>query len=288
MLNPSRIVVLLFLGIVRAPDAEGPPSVPIREGADYLVIAHHSLAASLSPLAQLRDSLGLTVRVVEDTTVYNTFPAEDSCSAIKEFIREAYENWDPAPSFVLLVGDASEGGGSGDLIPSKIFPKFSYWYAGGCQTHCSDNWYVELQGGDYVPELAIGRLPVSSAQELGLVLQKIVCYEQSGSWLDTALVVIAGEYVAGSSAIFDELPDDCTSIKLYGTQIGGDSCRAGIIGTYRAGCDLVFGLCHGCYPTSPSHTWSGQFGGTHTIVFSDQDFDSLPVQSVPPVLFEWG
>jgi hypothetical protein len=284
----STTVAVLLLWSAAGPSTIPPASDPQREGADYLVITHHSLTSSLAPLVQLRDSLGLIVQVVEDTTIYNAYAAEESCAAIKSFILWAYENWEPAPSFVLLVGDASEAGGPGALIPSKLFPKFSYWYAGGCQTHCSDNWYAELQGGDYVPELAIGRLPVNSSAELDLIVERIVLWEQSDEWVDSALVVIAGEYVGGSSATFEELPDECTTVELYGTQIGGDSCRAGIIETYGNGCDLVFGLCHGCYPTSPSHTWSGQFGGSHCIVFSDQDFDSLPAQGTPPVLFEWG
>jgi hypothetical protein len=259
-----------------------------REGADYLVITHHSLAAHLGPLVQLRENLGLTVCVVEDTTIYNSFPLQDSCSAIKEFISVAYQDWDPQPSFILLVGDADEAGGIGDLIPSKVFPKFSYWYAGGCQTHCSDNWYVELEGGDYVPELAIGRLPAASVQELDEMVQKTVNYEQTTDRIDTAMVVIAGEYVSVSASVFEQIPEDCVSTKLYGTQISGDSCRTGIIATYHSGCDLVFGLCHGCYPTSPSHTWSGQFGGAHAVVFSDADFASLPNQGSCPILFEWG
>lgn len=288
----SSILLLTILrGMVFSGEASrGPYGVPDtgRQGADYLVVTHHSFVDHLGPLVDLRDSLGLSVVVLDDTTIYQGSPY-DSCTAIKDVITDAYLNWDPAPSFVLLVGDAVEGGGAGDLIPSKLFPKFSYWYAGGCTHHCSDNWYVEIEGDDYVPELAIGRLPVATAGALDTVIQKIIAYEQGLEVLDTVMIVVGGEYVNSVAGTFDSIPAACNPLKLYGTEIDADSCHAAIISTYRAGCDLVFGLCHGCYPTTPSHTWAARFGGVDMqIVFSDDDFDSLSLANLCPILFEWG
>jgi hypothetical protein len=257
-------------------------------GADYLIISHHSFVDHLQPLVDLRDSLGLSVAVMDDTTIYHAYPG-DSCDAIKGMILDAYLNWTPRPSFVLLVGDANEGGGTGNLIPSKLFPKFSYWYAGGCTQHCSDNWYVELQGGDYVPELPIGRLPVETNDELDRLIQKIVAYERGIEVLDTVMIAIGAEYVNSVAPTFDSIPAVCNPLKLYGSEITGDSCHTAIINTYHTGCDLVFGLCHGCYPTTPSHTWAARFGGIDMqIVFSDADFDSLSMVNLCPILFEWG
>jgi hypothetical protein len=257
-------------------------------GADYLIISHHSFIDHLQPLVDLRDSLGLSVTVMDDTTIYHAYPG-DSCDAIKEMIKDAFLNWIPRPSFVLLVGDADEASGVKNLMPSKLFPKFSYWYAGGCTQHCSDNWYVELQGDDYVPELPIGRLPVETNDELDRLIQKIVQYEHSVDLLDTVMIVIGGEYVNSVGPTFDSIPAVCNPLKLYGSDITGDSCHTALINTYHTGCDLIFGLCHGCYPTTPSHTWAARFGGIDMqVVFSDADFDSLSLMNPCPILFEWG
>jgi len=256
--------------------------------ADYLIITHNSFTSNLQPLVELRDSLGYSVQIIEDTTIYNHYPG-DSCIAIKAYITYAYNNWTIPPKYILLVGDAKEFGGTGNFIPSKIFPKFSYPYAGGLTTHCCDNWYVDIIGNDYIPEISIGRLPVENLEELDLLLQKIINYENSDCNVDTLLIVMAGEYVPSLSPLFNTIPDEYYSIKLYGTEISKDSCNNGIINTYNAGCDIVFGYCHGCNPTIPSHTWSGRFLEIDAqIVFSDSDFNSIPVNSISPFVFEFG
>lgn len=256
-----------------------------RDSADYLIITNHLFTANLEPLITFRESSGLSVKVVEDTTIYNSYLREDSCDAIKNFILDVYNNWDPRPKFILFVGDANEDDGSNNYIPSKIFPKFSYYYSGGCQTHCSDNWYVELEGDDYVPELITGRFPVESTDELDLLIQKTLEYEQSGIKIDTVMVVMSGEFESSSAPVFNTLPSTSNPVNLYGSQMSGTQCNNAIKSTYESGLDLVFGLCHG----SLNRTWSGEFGSSsNAVVFQVSDFSDLPTDGVSPILFEWG
>lgn len=257
-------------------------------GADYLVISHHSFSSHLLPLADLRDSLGLSVQIIDDTTIYKIYPG-DSCQAIKDFIFYAYTTWSPPPSYVLLVGDASENGGNGNFIPSKIQPKYSYYYAGGLTQHCSDNWYVELTGNDLTPEIPIGRLPVNTVQELDSIINSIIRYENSPDIMDSIMIVMAGEYVGAMSAIFNTIPHHYEQFNYYGTELSADSCHQLILTTFTQGLDIVFALCHGCNPTCPSLTWSGNFtGGSAQIVFSDQDFTQITSPPSLPIIFEFG
>lgn len=257
-------------------------------GADYLVISHHSFSSHLQPLADLRDSLGLSVEIIDDTTIYHLFPG-DSCQAIKNFIFYAYTTWNPSPSYILLVGDAGEDGGSNNFIPSKIQPKYSYYYAGGLTQHCSDNWYVELTGNDLIPEIPIGRLPVNTVQELDSVINNIVRYETSINTMDSIMIVMAGEYVGAMSIIFNTIPYHYQQFKYYGTDLSADSCHQLILNTFNQGLDIVFALCHGCNPTCPSLTWSGNFvGGSAQIVFSDQDFPQIISHHSLPIIIEFG
>jgi hypothetical protein len=255
-----------------------------KEGADYLIITNNIFTLNLEPLVTLREYLGLTVKIVEDTTIYNTFPDDDSCTAIKNYIKNAYENWDPRPSFILFVGDANEDGGSNDYIPSKIFPKYNYYYSGGCQTHCSDNWYVELEGNDNTPEIPTGRLPVESTDELDLLIGKIVDYENTSDTLDTVMIVMSGEYYNSSASVYNAIPAEGHPVKLYGNQMSAAECNTAIKNTYSTGCDLIFGICHG----SLNRTWSGDFTGSGSIPFSDNDFNDLPSEGICPIVFEWG
>jgi len=279
-------IIIIFLTIfIFGINISAGQNTPQREGADYLIITNHIFTDNLEPLISLRENCGLSVRVVEDTTIYSTYPGEDSCDAIKSFILDVYNNWDPLPTFILFVGDANEDGGSNNYIPSKIFPKFSYYYSGGCQTHCSDNWYVELEGDDYVPELITGRFPVESTEELDLLIQKTIEYELSTIKIDTVMVVMSQEFESGSQSVFNALPASSNPVKLYGSQVSGTQCNSSIKSTYENGLDLVFGLCHG----SLNRTWSGVFGSSsNAVVFRVSDFSGLPSEGVAPILFEWG
>jgi MYXO-CTERM domain-containing protein len=75
---------------------------------------------------------------------------------------------------VLLVGDATfdprnfTGRGDLDFVPTKLVD------AADMETS-SDDWFADL-GGDGMPDLAIGRLPVHTAAEAKAVVDKILGY----------------------------------------------------------------------------------------------------------------
>jgi hypothetical protein len=87
---------------------------------------------------------------------------------------------------VLLVGDASFdpknylGFGDFDFVPTKLIDT-SYLET------ASDDWFVDLSN-DGLPEMAIGRLPVRTVEEAGIVISKIIGYERTGA-RNEALVV---------------------------------------------------------------------------------------------------
>jgi hypothetical protein len=82
------------------------------------------------------------------------------------------------PRYVVLVGDASFdpknylGLGDNDYVPTKMLATLQL------ETAC-DDWYGDLDGDD-VAEIAIGRLPVRTAEEAARVVGKLVSYEQEG------------------------------------------------------------------------------------------------------------
>ena len=54
----------------------------------------------------------------------------------------------------------------------------------------SDNLLGDIIGNDGVPEIAIGRFPVATAEELSAMIEKIRIYENSsGAWKQTALML---------------------------------------------------------------------------------------------------
>lgn len=76
------------------------------DGARYLIIAADELASAIQPLANWRHAAGLSTKVVKLSGIgYDTL-------AIKNYIRNAYNNWTVRPEFVLLVG-------SPEMLPAR-------------------------------------------------------------------------------------------------------------------------------------------------------------------------
>lgn len=157
-------------------------------GADYIIITHPDFAEAIAPLAQRRADQGLRVATVNVNAVYDTFGGgRPAAEAIAAFLRHAYQAWTPpAPVYVLLVGDGHYdfknhfGWGRSWFIPPYL-AQVDPWLG----ETAADNRYVTLPGGDNLPDMLIGRLPVNSAAETSVVVDKIIRYETApvpGGW----------------------------------------------------------------------------------------------------------
>jgi hypothetical protein len=196
--------------------------------ADYVVVMHEDFAAGIQPLVEWRSSLGLAVRVVTTTEVYDQFSyGLVDPAAIRDLLRYAHTHWrEPAPQYVLLVGDASYdykdylGGPNKGLLPSYQIDTVL-----GGQTS-SDNWFVALDEEDILPDMAIGRLPVQTAEEARVVVDKIIAYEQSapqGDWRRRVLLVADGQdpnFAVQADALADEsVPRPYEVVKVYAASL---------------------------------------------------------------------
>ncbi|MFQ5637860.1 MAG: C25 family cysteine peptidase [bacterium] len=152
------------------------------QGADYLIITHANFAQSALELARYRtEHDGFRSTVVEVQDVYDEF--SDGIIdplAIKKFLTYTFLNWQqPAPSFVLLFGDAS-------WDPKKhLGPTSKVNFVPTYGDPVSDNWFVTLDGeDDALPDMFIGRIPVETPEQAEIVVNKIISYEQQpfASW----------------------------------------------------------------------------------------------------------
>ncbi len=159
------------------------------QGADYLVIAHASLLDGIPPLAAHRRARGLAVRVVDVQDVYDEFShGVFDPRAIRAFLAYVHTHWTPAPTYVLLVGDADQDyKGGRNLVPALQAQTIRYGAA------ASDNRLVAF-GDDPLPRMRIGRLPAANPDELARLVARIIAYERappSGAWRRRALLVAA-------------------------------------------------------------------------------------------------
>jgi len=197
--------------------------------ADYIMITHRSLLEGTRRLADFHRSRGLEVEVVDVQDIYDEFNFGIlDPRAIKDFLEHAHTSWQrPAPRFVLLAGDASwdfknttvEDSNYADWTyrpgESRRFVKNSSTpYAEGAELNhrnlvptssfrtleghaASDTWFVCFDDGDELPDMAIGRIPVVSPEELDGVIDKTMAFAAAppvGPWRRN-LLFIANESV---------------------------------------------------------------------------------------------
>ncbi|NKB71905.1 MAG: type IX secretion system sortase PorU [Candidatus Latescibacteria bacterium] len=163
------------------------------QGAEYLIITHGDFAQAAQRLAawRSRDSRfgpPLTSQVVDVQDIYDEFSGGlVDPAALRNFLQWAYAEWDPAPFFVLLLGDGTydyknnSGLSLGNWIPA---------YQDGDSTY--DEWFVRVVGDDHFPDMAIGRISVQTAAEAAAVVDKLIDYDQApevGPWQSRGLVV---------------------------------------------------------------------------------------------------
>jgi len=151
-------------------------------GADYIIITHADFNAQAQRLAQYRAAEGFRTAVVDVQDIYDEF--NDGIydpNALRDFISYAYYNWTrPAPLYVLLFGttthfmdkQAGERQGLKSFIPTLMV------YTNSWGMTSSDNALVSVSGNDILPDLYIGRFPVSDSEGANTVVQKTLDYEQ--------------------------------------------------------------------------------------------------------------
>jgi hypothetical protein len=160
--------------------------------ADFLIIAHSDLHNQVQSLKDWRSSFNqMEVKTIKVQDIYDEFSGGllDPI-AIRDFLKYAYQEWQrPAPAFVLLVGDGnydyknSLGTGAKNLIPPFTIG-----------SSISDDMYVVF--GDTLI-MIIGRLPLRSASEAQVVVDKIVGYERDpefGIWRSRITMVADDEW----------------------------------------------------------------------------------------------
>ncbi|MCG9128808.1 hypothetical protein JT359_14555 [Candidatus Poribacteria bacterium] len=193
--------------------------------ADYIVITHKTFLDSVKPLVDFRSKQGLTVKVVDIDEIYDEFSAGLFFPvAIQRFLKYTYDTWKkPAPTYVLLVGDAHYDykgvivqrylndpnfHGNYNLYPIFV-PTYHAWAPASGET-AMDQRFVNVSGSDALPDMFIGRLSVQTTKDLDEMIQKIIDYEENpkiGPWQATIVQVADDNLDNPSDEIFESSRD---------------------------------------------------------------------------------
>ena len=196
-----------------------------RSAVDYIIITHEDFYDAVQELKTYRESKGLHVEVVKIQDIYDEFSyGIKDAQAIKDFLTYAYTSWNSSghPTYVLLVGDASldyrddlgyYAKGAVDYVPTFIYQTNQF---GNTPT---DNWFVCVNGTDYLPDMILGRISVRTSTDLKNIIAKIKAYEASppAAWCGNVILAADNESIfeSISDSLAKMLPEGYQAKKVY-------------------------------------------------------------------------
>ncbi len=127
-----------------------------------LIVTHPNFLDAANTLKswKIRKGIHTQVRTTDETG--------NTASAIQAYVKNAYDTWNPPPTYLLLIGDA-------EFIPCHY--KTTHPYHG---THTgTDLYYATVDGTDYFPDISIGRLSVDTSAQADKRVNDIIGYERN-------------------------------------------------------------------------------------------------------------
>lgn len=164
-INSYGIVTIDSIRYVNRPENEY--YMDSQEG-DYIIITHKDFYEKTLDLVEHKESIGFVPVVYEAERIYDEYNyGNESPYAIKAFLTEAYTTWQTTPKYVLLIGDTGT---------ENPLPIIKYQSAGSRGAIISEPWFVDIDD-DFVMEMALGRLPISTEDELDSIITKIIMFD---------------------------------------------------------------------------------------------------------------
>jgi hypothetical protein len=125
---------------------------------DIILLTTPAYLAAADTLAKWKRQMGYTVKVIASSSW--------TSASVKDTVHSLYQSWTPHPDYLTILGDHAD-------VPADSIPYGSKYYL-------TDLYYVCMDGsGDYLADMAHGRISVGSAAEAMTVVQKIVNYERN-------------------------------------------------------------------------------------------------------------
>ena len=218
-------------------------------GADYLIVTHPLFRAAAERIAAYKERDGHRVAVVDVERAYDRYSAGiTEANAVAALIREARRKG--RLEHVLLVGDDSldPRDFSGLDIPSFV-PSLWGW-DGEFGRVPSENRYADVDG-DGSPDVAIGRLPVSTAEEAAALAEKIGRQQASLRSLSTRHLFAVDNQAPGdvsfrgaAEAVLPLLPPG-SSVSWADVGAGADAARQALRTALEQGAAVTHFFGHG-------------------------------------------
>lgn len=194
------------------------------QGADYIIITHKNFLAQANQLAAHREAVnGVRTKVIDVEDIYDEFNyGQIHTKPMKGFLKYAFEMWlAPAPSYVLLLGDASWDYHRylGTTVKTNYVPAY------GVPT--GDNWFGCFNPAlPFLTSLYIGRIPAEDMTQAQRTVNKIMGFDnyELSEW-NKNFLFITGGVTLSEQAGFNFLADRSVSLYVKPPPLGATGLR---------------------------------------------------------------
>ena len=224
--------------------------------AELVIVSYKDWMTQANDWAAYRRATGMSVEVIniEDVLDEFSFGVMDSL-AIRSFLQYAKGNWQTAPRYILLIGDATydpknyAGAGNFNFVPTKMVDTI---YG----ETVSDDTLADFND-DGLAEIAVGRSPARNSAEVTQLLNKTKTFEQTSVQGFSRGVLFASDAPLGwdfegtNNRLRNLLPAGTNGIMVSRTEADG---KTRLLNELNAGRFFINYAGHGS-----SGAWNGNF-----------------------------
>ncbi len=190
-------------------------SSALEDEFDMVIIAPNKFSSVLQPLIDHKNSHEVLTILKTTEEIYQEYDGRDKAEQVKFYIKDAVEQWNI--SYVLLVGgrrgqqfrwyvpyrfsNVDDGFMHKQFLSDLYFGdiytndnEFNDWDSNGNSIY--SEWYEDDSSStdimDLIPDVAVGRLPCRSQNEVTTIVKKIIDYENNAygkKWCKRALLI---------------------------------------------------------------------------------------------------
>jgi hypothetical protein len=285
--NPSGVYVAAETAAFRAPTgvvADVPSSLADRSNqADWVAIAPDELVDAARDLARSRQARGLVTMVVTLEDVIDEFNyGEFDPEAVRAFLAHAFHHWALAPRYAVLIGNGTFDyrdrlGIGGNLVPPLLAASDEGLFS-------ADALYGDVAGDDGRPEIAVGRLPILSPEELDAYVAKLAAFENGASlpWR-SRLALVADDNPGGPDTFRIDSMSMAAPVRgamgvepIFLSELADEAAREALIDAFQNGSGIISYAGHGSLD---------RLADEPLLLLSD--VPELGNAATPPVLVAW-
>ena len=214
-LSPSLKVLNRVQQFAQNPDLINryPQKKSAATGYQVLIVTKQAFSSGFAPLTALYDSLGITWQIATVENISAAMSGADTQEKIRNFIQQEYQQ--NGIEYAMLGGDV-------EIVPHRNF--YCSVLSGGSYYTAfdipSDLYYSGMDGNydannngiyaevddvaDLLPDVSVGRLPFSTAQEQTNIIHKTIWYRAHQKANEQARPLLAAEFMDQGTMTFGQ------------------------------------------------------------------------------------